>query len=40
VETREDTHFFELVTQVRELLRARGEHLLPEEELGVIEAPE
>jgi NitT/TauT family transport system ATP-binding protein len=40
VETREDTHFFELVTQVRELLRARGEHLLPEEELGLIEAPE
>jgi len=40
VETREDTHFFELVTQVREILRARGEHLLPEEELGLIEAPE
>jgi NitT/TauT family transport system ATP-binding protein len=33
VETREDTRFFELVTQVRELLRRRGEHLLPEEEL-------
>jgi NitT/TauT family transport system ATP-binding protein len=32
VETREDAHFFELVTQVRELLRQRGEHLLPEEE--------
>jgi len=32
VETREDPHFFELVTQVRELLRLRGEHLLPEEE--------
>ncbi|HEY3922298.1 MAG TPA: ABC transporter ATP-binding protein [Gaiellaceae bacterium] len=32
VETREDPHFFELVTQVRELLRSRGEHLLPEEE--------
>ncbi len=40
VETREDTHYFELVTQVRELLRTRGEHLLPEEELGLIEAPE
>jgi len=40
VETREDTRFFELVTQVRELLRTRGEHLLPEEELGLIEAPE
>ncbi|MHB8469258.1 MAG: ABC transporter ATP-binding protein [Gaiellaceae bacterium] len=32
VETREDPHFFELVTEVRELLRKRGEHLLPEEE--------
>jgi NitT/TauT family transport system ATP-binding protein len=32
VETREAPHFFELVTQVRELLRQRGEHLLPEEE--------
>jgi len=31
VETREDARFFELVTQVRELLRKRGEHLLPEE---------
>jgi NitT/TauT family transport system ATP-binding protein len=31
-ETREDPRFFELVTQVRELLRQRGEHLLPEEE--------
>ncbi len=31
-ETREEPHFFELVTQVRELLRKRGEHLLPEEE--------
>jgi NitT/TauT family transport system ATP-binding protein len=40
VETREDTHFFELVTQVRELLRSRGEQLLPEEELRLIEAPE
>jgi len=32
VETREDPHYFELVTAVRELLRRRGEHLLPEEE--------
>jgi NitT/TauT family transport system ATP-binding protein len=32
VETREDPRFFELVTEVRELLRKRGEHLLPEEE--------
>jgi NitT/TauT family transport system ATP-binding protein len=32
VETREASRFFELVTQVRELLRLRGEHLLPEEE--------
>jgi NitT/TauT family transport system ATP-binding protein len=32
VETREDPRFFELVTAVRELLRKRGEHLLPEEE--------
>ena len=32
VETREAPRFFELVTQVRELLRSRGEHLLPEEE--------
>ena len=32
VETREAPRFFELVTQVRELLRQRGEHLLPEEE--------
>ena len=31
VETREAPRFFELVTQVRELLRKRGEHLLPEE---------
>jgi len=31
VETREDPRFFELVTKVRELLRLRGEHLLPEE---------
>jgi NitT/TauT family transport system ATP-binding protein len=33
VETREEPRFFELVTEVRELLRRRGEHLLPEEEL-------
>jgi NitT/TauT family transport system ATP-binding protein len=32
VETREDPRYFELVTEVRELLRKRGEHLLPEEE--------
>jgi NitT/TauT family transport system ATP-binding protein len=32
VETRDEPHFFELVTAVRELLRSRGEHLLPEEE--------
>jgi len=32
VETREAPRFFELVTSVRELLRLRGEHLLPEEE--------
>ncbi|HET7354697.1 MAG TPA: hypothetical protein VFJ11_11715, partial [Gaiellaceae bacterium] len=32
VETREAPRFFELVTRVRELLRLRGEHLLPEEE--------
>jgi NitT/TauT family transport system ATP-binding protein len=32
VETREAPRFFELVTGVRELLRSRGEHLLPEEE--------
>jgi NitT/TauT family transport system ATP-binding protein len=32
VETREEPRFFELVTEVRELLRRRGEHLLPEEE--------
>ena len=30
--TREEPRFFELVTKVRELLRSRGEHLLPEEE--------
>jgi NitT/TauT family transport system ATP-binding protein len=41
VETREDRHFFELVTEVRELLRKRGEHLLPEEEAQLLsEAPE
>ena len=32
VDTREAPRFFELVTEVRELLRRRGEHLLPEEE--------
>ena len=32
VETRDEPRFFELVTAVRELLRSRGEHLLPEEE--------
>jgi NitT/TauT family transport system ATP-binding protein len=32
VETREEPRFFELVTEVRELLRKRGEHLFPEEE--------
>jgi NitT/TauT family transport system ATP-binding protein len=31
-ETRDNPRFFELVTEVRELLRSRGEHLLPEEE--------
>jgi NitT/TauT family transport system ATP-binding protein len=31
-ETRYTSRFFELVTKVRELLRSRGEHLLPEEE--------
>ncbi len=31
-ETRDSPLFFELVTKVRELLRKRGEHLLPEEE--------
>jgi NitT/TauT family transport system ATP-binding protein len=36
VETREDPHFFELVTEVRELLRLRGEHLLPEEGPAVV----
>jgi NitT/TauT family transport system ATP-binding protein len=36
VETREDPRFFELVTHVRELLRKRGEHLLPEEAAGLL----
>jgi NitT/TauT family transport system ATP-binding protein len=40
VETRDEPHFFELVTQVRELLRKRGEHLLPEEEQALLEAAE
>jgi NitT/TauT family transport system ATP-binding protein len=31
-ETRDTPGFFELVTKVREILRSRGEHLLPEEE--------
>jgi len=31
-DTRDSPRFFELVTKVRELLRLRGEHLLPEEE--------
>src|SRR5581483_2767243 len=31
-ETRDSPMFFALVTRVRELLRSRGEHLLPEEE--------
>jgi NitT/TauT family transport system ATP-binding protein len=35
VETREEPRFFELVTEVRELLRKRGEHLLPEEEAAL-----
>ena len=39
VETREDPRFFELVTEVRELLRKRGEHLLPEE-VELLEAAE
>jgi NitT/TauT family transport system ATP-binding protein len=37
VETREDPRFFALVTKVRELLRTRGEHLLPEEERALME---
>jgi NitT/TauT family transport system ATP-binding protein len=40
VETREEPHFFELVTAVRELLRKRGEHLLPEEEQALLEVGE
>jgi NitT/TauT family transport system ATP-binding protein len=36
VETREAPRFFELVTEVRELLRKRGEHLLPEEEAALV----
>ena len=39
VETREAPRFFELVTTVRELLRRRGEHLLPEE-AQLLEAAE
>ena len=39
VETREDPRFFELVTELRELLRKRGEHLLPEE-VELLEAAE
>ncbi|HKT44378.1 MAG TPA: ABC transporter ATP-binding protein [Gaiellaceae bacterium] len=34
-ETRDSPRFFELVTKVRELLRSRGEHLLPEEEAAL-----
>jgi NitT/TauT family transport system ATP-binding protein len=37
VETREEPRYFELVTEVRELLRSRGEHLLPEEEAALHE---
>jgi NitT/TauT family transport system ATP-binding protein len=40
VETREEPRFFELVTQVRELLRKRGGHLLPEEEQALLETAE
>ncbi len=39
VETREDPHFFELVTAVRELLRRGGEQLLPEEEAAIGGGP-
>ena len=35
VETREAPRFFELVTEVRELLRRGGEQLLPEEEAAL-----
>ena len=34
-DTREAPRFFELVTEVRDLLRSRGEHLLPEEEAAL-----
>jgi NitT/TauT family transport system ATP-binding protein len=37
VETREAPRYFELVTEVRELLRSRGKHLLPEEEAALAE---
>ena len=37
VETREAPRYFELVTEVRELLRSRGAHLLPEEEAALHE---
>jgi NitT/TauT family transport system ATP-binding protein len=40
VETREEGRFFELVTTVRELLRLRGEHLLPEEEQRALRGQE
>jgi len=40
VETHEDPRFFELVTEVRELLRQRGRHLLPEEEQALAETGE
>jgi NitT/TauT family transport system ATP-binding protein len=40
VDTREEPRFFELVTEVRELLRRRGEHLLPEEEAALLEGRE
>jgi NitT/TauT family transport system ATP-binding protein len=40
VDTREDPHFFKLVTAVRELLRHGGEQLLPEEEAAIAEGPE
>ncbi len=40
VETREAPRFFELVTEVRELLRLRGEHLLPEEEQALAKDAE
>jgi NitT/TauT family transport system ATP-binding protein len=40
VETREEPRFFQLVTEVRELLRKRGGHLLPEEEQALLETAE